>query len=196
MVSLRKAGAYSKRYARPYTRVSRKRTKNFIKSTPTSKLMKFNMGNQNLFDEGKFDTVLRLVSLEKIQVRDNALEAARQGITRHIDKQLTNQFYFEVRVHPHHILRENKMLTGAGADRMQTGMTKSFGKTIGRAAMIKAGEEIFMIAVSGEKNAKFVRSIMEKIKAKLPGKTKIYVEKIATNQLKILSVEPSSEDTN
>ncbi|MEK6890933.1 MAG: 50S ribosomal protein L16 [Nanoarchaeota archaeon] len=184
MVSLRKAGAYSKRYARPYTRVSRKRTKNFIKSTPASKLVKFNMGNIKMFNEGKFDTIVKLISLERVQVRDNALEAARQGITRHIDKQLQNQFYFEVRVHPHHILRENKMLTGAGADRMQTGMTKSFGKTMGRAAMVKAGEEIFTIATSGDKNIKTIRNVMEKVKAKLPCKTKIYVEKISPLQQK------------
>ena len=46
MVALRKAGSYSKRYARPYTRVSKKRTQNFIKSTPQSKVVKFNIGNK------------------------------------------------------------------------------------------------------------------------------------------------------
>jgi len=178
MASLRKAAAYSKRYARPYTRVSRKRTKNFIKSTPASKLVKFNMGNRHMYEDGKFEIILRLISLEKVQIRDNALEAARQGITRHIDKQLQNQFYFEICVHPHHILRENKMLTGAGADRMQTGMTKSFGKAVGRSAMVKAGETVFMIATSGEKNSKLIRSVMEKVKSKLPCRTKIYVEKM------------------
>lgn len=178
MATLRKAGAYSKRYTRPYTRTSRKRTKNFIKSTPAAKVVKYNMGNQAMFNDTKFDTIIRLVSLQKTQVRDNALEAARQGVTRNLDKSIPNQYYFEVRVHPHHILRENKMLTGAGADRMQTGMTKSFGKTVGRAALVSVGQEVFMLATSGEKNLKLIRATLDRVRPKLPCTTKVLVEKV------------------
>ena len=177
MATLRKAGAYSKRYARPYTRVSKQRTKNFIKAAPTQKISKYNMGNRQFYDQNKFDTIIRLVSQIKVQIRDNALEAARQTISRELDIAIQNQYYFEVKVHPHHIIRENKMLTGAGADRMQTGMTKSFGKTIGRAAMVDPNQTINLIATTGEKQIKAIRVVLEKIKAKLPCKTKIVVEK-------------------
>ncbi|MEM4625748.1 MAG: hypothetical protein QXJ28_03230, partial [Candidatus Pacearchaeota archaeon] len=64
MASLRKAGAYSKKYARPYTRVSKKRTKNFIKAAPQPKINKFNMGLKKMFEEKKFDTVIRVLNAE------------------------------------------------------------------------------------------------------------------------------------
>lgn len=178
MASLRKAGAYSKRYARPYTRVSRKRTKNFIKSTPQSKLVKFNMGDTKGHRDGKYDTLIKIITKETIQIRDNALEASRQSVQRRLDKNIQGQYYFEIRVFPHHILRENKMLTGAGSDRMQTGMQKSFGKTVGRAAMLKEGQEIISVETTGEKNIKFVKSVLKAIKAKLPCKTEVKVEKL------------------
>ncbi len=173
MVTLRKAGSYSKRYARPYTRVSKKRTQNFIKSTPQSKVVKFNMGNVKGYSENKFNTIISLSSEERIQIRDNALEATRQAVARELDKNIPGQYYFEVRVYPHHIQRENKMLTGAGADRMQTGMTQSFGKSVGRAALVKKGQEIFLIATSGDKQIRFSRATLNSVKAKLPCKVKI-----------------------
>jgi len=181
MATLRKAGAYSKLYARPYTRVSKKRTKNFIKATPSNKISKFNMGLKKNFDENKYDFVIRIVSTHNVQIRDNALESARQTILRHLDEKMPGLYYFEVRVYPHHIIRENKMLTGAGADRMQTGMTQSFGKTTGRAALVKPGQEIYLIATSGDKQVKIVRDIIDIAKSKLPCKTKVIVEKIKRN---------------
>ncbi len=39
------------------------------------------------------------------------------------------------------------MITGAGADRMQTGMQLSFGKASGKAALLKPGSKIFFLAV-------------------------------------------------
>ena len=175
MVAIRKAGAYSKRYARPYTRVSKKKSKSFIKTIPQKKIVKFSMGNQKADNEGKFNTEISLVSLEKVQMRDNAIEACRQAITRELDKQILGQFYFEVKVHPHHILRENKMLTGAGSDRMQTGMQKSFGKTIGRAAMVNAGSQIFRVKTSGDKQIRLVKQVLTSVKAKLPCRSRIIV---------------------
>lgn len=178
MVTIRKAGSYSKMYARPYTRVSKKRTKNFIKAAPSNKVSKFNMGIKKTFDENKYNAVIRVLSMHNVQIRDNALEAARQTISRHLEEKIPGLYYFEVRVYPHHILRENKMLTGAGADRMQTGMTQSFGKTTGRAALVKPGQEIYLIATSGDKQIRIVREVIDIAKAKLPCKTKVVVETI------------------
>ena len=178
MAALRKAGAYSKKYARPYTRKSKKRTKSYIKTIPHINIAKFSMGKQQDYQIGKFDTIIKAISAEKIQIRDNALEAARQTITRGLDKYIKDQYYFEVKVYPHHILRENKMLTGAGSDRMQTGMQRSFGKAIGRAALVKENQPIMIIATSGEKQINFVREVLNIAKSKLPCRVKITVEKI------------------
>ncbi|HRZ85267.1 MAG TPA: 50S ribosomal protein L16 [Candidatus Paceibacterota bacterium] len=178
MASLRKAGAYSKRYARPYTRKSKRKSKNFIKAVPVQKINKFNMGKMKLYEERKFDTVIKVATTEKVQIRDNALEAARQYISRNLENKIPGQYYFEVRVYPHHILRENKMLTGAGADRMQTGMSASFGKAMGRAALLKQNQEIYLISTSGDKQIKIIKDIINSVKSKLPCKTKITQEKI------------------
>ena len=40
-------------------------------------------------------------------------------------------FHIRVRPHPYHVLRINKMLSCAGADRLQTGMRGAFGKSYG-----------------------------------------------------------------
>ncbi len=173
MVALRKAGSYSKRYARPYTRVSKKKSKSFIKTVPQKKIVKFSMGNQKADNEGKFNTEVSLISLEKIQMRDNAIEACRQAIIRELDKKILGQFYFEVKVHPHHLQRENKMLTGAGSDRMQTGMQKSFGKIIGRAAIVNPGQQIFRLKTSGDKQIRLIKEVLNSVKSKIPCKSRI-----------------------
>lgn len=167
-MALRKAGAYSKKYARPYTRRSAKKSKSYIKTIPPQKVVKLRMGDIKAFDEGKFKIILTVISTEKIQIRDNAIEAARQYIHKELETSLLGQYYFGLRVFPHHILRENRMLTGAGADRMQTGMAHSFGTTVGRAAFVKKGGEIYVIGINTEKAAQFARSALNKVKSKLP----------------------------
>ncbi len=68
------------------------------------------------------------------------------------------------------------MLTGAGADRMQTGMQLAFGKASGKAAIVKPGSRIFLVAVANQKAANFTRKVLNQIKSKLPCKTKIVYE--------------------
>ena len=179
MATLRKAGAYSKKYTRPNTRISKKKSKAFIKTVPQLKVVKFNIGKKEKYDSGEFDTELSIISLEKIQIRDNAIESARQFLNRKLEKAMPGNFYLEIRVFPHHILRENKMITGAGADRMQSGMKHSFGRVAGRAAILTPGKDIFLIATNGDKNMRIVKANLTSIKSKLPCKTQILVKKTA-----------------
>jgi large subunit ribosomal protein L10e len=176
MASLRKAIAYSKKRVVPYTRVSKKKSKSFIKTVPYQKIVKFTMGNEQLLNNGKLTHQLTVVSTEKVQLRHNALEACRQFINKKLDKELSGQYLFRVIPFPHHIQRENKMLTGAGADRMQTGMQLSFGKVAGKAAILKANSGIFFVAVANPRAEKFAREVLKKVKSKLPCKTKILTE--------------------
>lgn len=173
MASLRKARAYSKRKVTPYTRTSKRRQKSFIKAVPPQKIVKFEMGKPELFSKGKLPEIIEVVSTEKVQIRHNALEACRQYINKKIDKEFNGQYFFKVIPYPHHIQRENKMLTGAGADRMQTGMQLSFGKTVGKAAIVKEGTVIFKIAVPNPKAASFTRRVIKQVNSKLPGKIRI-----------------------
>jgi len=176
-MALRKAAAYSKFKKRLYTRRSTVKNKNYIKAIPATKVTKFIMGDIHKFNENKFPYVISLVSCEAVFIRDNAIEAARQFVHRQLEKNFKENFYFALNFYPHHVLRENKMLTGAGADRMQTGMTLSFGVPVGIAACVKAGGRMFTIAVENENAARTARGILEKVKAKMPGHKKIIVEK-------------------
>ena len=176
-MALRKASSYSKWPARPYTRKSAVKSKAYIKTIPPNKLVKLHMGDIHGFESGKLNYVIHMISQEQVQMRDNAIESARQYINKLLDEQLPGQFYFAVKIYPHHILRENKMLTGAGADRMQTGMQLSFGATVGRAAMVKKGSELFLVATLSEKGSRMARDILQKIKSKLPCTTSFVFEK-------------------
>jgi len=177
-MALRKALAYSKRHFTPYTRKSSVKSKNYIKAVPQMKISKFKMGDIKGYEQKKYNIIIKLCSGETLLIRDNALEAARQYVNKELESNSSGQFYFELRVYPHHILRENKTLTGAGADRMSTGMQRSFGVTIGRAAIVKKDQEIFLVAVNSEKAKKIAIKALEKVKAKLPCHSRIFVEKI------------------
>lgn len=176
-MALRKASAYSKKYTRPYTRKSSVKSKSYIKTIPASKVVKFQMGDQKGFEEDKLPFVLNMQTTTKVQIRDNALEAARQYIHKQLEEKMLGGYYFNVKVHPHHILRNHKMLTGAGADRMSSGMTLSFGSTEGRAALVPENHPIFVIAVATEKHVAIVRQILNIVAPKLPCKTRTILEK-------------------
>jgi len=181
MATLRKSSAYSKTIERPYTRKSKKKSKSFIKAVPAQGIVKFNMGNQKIFDKNNFPFVLNMVTTENIQIRSNALEACRQYINKKLEQAYPGQYYYKIPSYPHHIQRENKMLTAAGADRMSTGMQLSFGRAIARAAMLKKGDTVFLVATSTKKADIFARNTLKTIKAKLPCRTSIIGEELKGN---------------
>ena len=129
------------------------------------------MGDIKGFDKGEYPIQLHVLSKQKCQIRDNSIEAVRQYLNRFIQIKIGKEFYLEVKPFPHHILRENKMLTGAGADRMQTGMSRAFGKTMGRAALIKAGQTLFIIGVKNKKGESEARKLIKSVRARLTCKT-------------------------
>lgn len=52
-----------------------------------------------------------------------------------------------VRKHPYHVVRINKMLSCAGADRLQTGMRGAFGKPQGLVARVDIGDMLISVRV-------------------------------------------------
>ena len=177
-MALRKASAYSKKHVVPYTRISKRKNKSYIKAVPAQKIVKFAMGDQPGFAQEKLPYHLTLVTEEKVQIRHNALEACRQFLNRKLEIAFPGQFYFRVMIFPHHIQREHRMLTGAGADRMSTGMQLSFGKAMGKAAILRKGEGIFFLALNSPKAVTFARHLFKQIKSKLPCKTKAVYEEM------------------
>lgn len=173
MAGLRDASAY-RRLKRPYTRKSKVKAKSYIKSTPSNKIARYIGGNKTK----KFQLRLDLVSLDSMNLRHNAIESGRKTATNYLVKTLSREnFRIQIRTHPHHVLRENPLATGAGADRFQEGMTRAFGKPIGLAARIKKGKIMVSLFVD-EKHVNEAKKALKKTSYKYPMKTTIKVSKI------------------
>ncbi len=163
MARLRKAVAYRK-LERPYTRKSRKREKSYVRGAPNSKIVMFDMGNRS----AKFPYRVKLISKNNVQIRHNALESARIAVNKQLSNKIgENNYYFKIKPFPHHILRENPLAAGAGADRFQTGMSHAFGKPIGLAARVKKGQELMYIDVN-EKSIDFAKQAIKQAVYKFP----------------------------
>ena len=178
-MAIRKASSYSKMGARPYTRHSRRKNQAYIKTVPNNKIVKYNVGNHKDYFDDKHTYTVTLISTQNTQVRDTALEAGRMLLTKVLDNEAPGQYFLMVKVHPHHLLRENKSAAAvAGADRISTGMTQSFGVVIGRAARVSNGQEIFFVSCANEKAARAAKNALVAAKPKLPCATKILFKKL------------------
>jgi large subunit ribosomal protein L10e len=168
MARLRKAVAYRK-LERPYTRYSKYKKQRFVRARPVCRVVRFDMGNA----KREFDTSLHLISKADLQIRDNAIESARQTSNRALEKVLGKiGYHLKVRLYPHHVLRENPLAAGAGADRMSTGMAHSFGKVIGIAARVKKGQTLFSLRIN-KKDLDLGRKALTKASRKMPCKCAI-----------------------
>jgi len=163
---------------RPYTRKSKVKSKAYIKTVPPASIVKFVMGNSQKWFKNEFPFRMDILSEVDCQIRDVAIEACRQQILREVTEQIGNDFYFNVAIAPHHILREHKQAAVAQADRMSQGMALSFGKTASRAAQVHMGKAIFILGLPSEDAVAKVRAIYSKTKQKLPIVTRIEVVKI------------------
>lgn len=172
-MTLRKGKCYWQ-LTRPYTRKSKFKKYSYISTIPESNIVKFTFGNP----KKEFQYSINLISKVDHNIRHNALESARQVINRDLELGVgVNMFFMRVNVYPHHILRENKMLTGAHADRLQTGMAHSFGKPMGRAARVKKGTKVVTVNVD-ENGLKIAQDAYKKILSRLPGTYDIQIKKL------------------
>ena len=143
MAKLIRAVAW-RRIERPFTRKSKFRKKSFVRAVPQNKIVKFDMGNLSK----DFQYLLTLKSKTDVQLRHNALESARKTSNKVLETKLGKLGYrMKIRTYPHHVLRNNPLAAGAGADRMSTGMKASFGKSIGLAAQVKKNQVVMDVYV-------------------------------------------------
>src|SRR5207247_8595478 len=89
-----------------------------LRAAPVSRSSQFDIGDPRT----KFPVKIHLVAAEACQIRHIALEAARISANRYIAKKAGNAYHLKLRLYPHNVLRENKIATGAGADRISEGM--------------------------------------------------------------------------
>ena len=149
---------------RPYTRTSKYKEKSYIRMTPVPKVGQFETGSP----QKKFPYTLNLISKSDLQIRDNALESAKQTSNKLLEKTIgIASYHLKVKTYPYHVLRENPIASGAGADRFSTGMQKSFGKPMGIAAQVKRGQTIFQISVE-KKDLELAKNALARASRKLP----------------------------
>jgi large subunit ribosomal protein L10e len=130
--------------AKMYRNISKKAytRREYMGGVPGSKIVQFEMGNLSQ----EFPTEVDLIVEEACQIRHSALEAARITVNRRLMKEVgRSNFHFKVRIFPHHVLRENKQATGAGADRVSEGMRLAFGKAVGTAARVDANQKVLTV---------------------------------------------------
>merc|ERR1712235_42976 len=112
----------------------------------------------------EFPLCVHLVSDEYEQLSAEALEAGRICCNKYMVKHTAkDQFHIKIRVHPFHVLRINKMLSCAGADRLQTGMRGAFGKPQG--------------LVARDHHEAHAYEALRRAKFKFPGRQKIFTSK-------------------
>ncbi|MCX6818800.1 MAG: 50S ribosomal protein L16 [Candidatus Aenigmarchaeota archaeon] len=168
------------RPGRCYTKVHRPNTrqathvprKGYVKGVPKPKITVFEQGKK-----GEYDKKIFLLSQHDIQIRHNALESARVVAVQCLEKKIgkSGNYFFRVRVYPHHVIRENAMATGAGADRFQQGMRHSFGKPIGTAAQVRSGQKLLEVRVNNA-FVNIAKLALKKARYKLPTTCKIIIE--------------------
>jgi len=151
----------------PYTR------KEYVRGSPPPKITKFTMGDT----KAAFPCQALLIAGEEAQIRHNALEAARVASNRLLMNKLGNAYVLRVVPYPHNILRENKMIFGAHADRLQDGMKRAFGKPVGAAARVKPGQPIIAVGVN-ENSIEVAKEALKLGQNKLPIPCRIVIEKV------------------
>ncbi len=167
---------------RPYTR------KEYAHGFPPPKIVKFTMGDT----KGDFQVEGQLLATERAQIRHCALEAARVATNRILMDKLINDYLMVVHPYPHVILRENKMIFGAHADRLQQGMRRSFGAAVGTAAKVEVNQPIMTVKVKAGQEA-LARESLKRGSAKLPIACKVVISKIQASPATPEKAEPEPE---
>ena len=161
----------------------------YIHGSPNPKVSKFNMGDLSTH----FPRRVHLVSREAVQIRHNALESGRVAANKVLfDKYGETGYRLQLCVYPHIILRENKMIATAGADRLQEGMRRAFGKPTGRAARVRDGQSIFIVYVPVD-GVEVGKKACETASTKMPMRTRIMVEEAPVEEQVVSPVEPIEE---
>jgi len=144
----------------------------YMGGVPATRITQFEHGVK-----GDYPVRMTLHAGEQCQIRHIALEAARISANRFLAKKIGQTgYHLKIRVYPHNVLRENKIATGAGADRISDGMRHAFGKAVGTAARVKADQEIMSLETT---QAHFVTAklALKRAAVKIPSPCYIEIER-------------------
>ncbi|MGY5142524.1 MAG: 50S ribosomal protein L16 [Nitrosopumilus sp.] len=145
--------------------------KKYIKGKPNIKIAKFQGGKR-----GVYQYCVQLCMNEKIQLRHMAIESTRLAANKTLEHTTGESgYYSRLRIYPHNLLRENKQIATAGADRISEGMRRSWGKAVSLAARVKQGQVIMELYVNGDAHMQAAKKSLKGACVKLPGTPTIKV---------------------
>ncbi|MGQ0534916.1 MAG: 50S ribosomal protein L16 [Methanobacteriota archaeon] len=145
----------------------------YMGGVPAPRITQFDIGDKN----AKFPVTVHLIAEEPCQVRHTALESARVAANRILLKHCgALGYHMKVRVYPHHVLRENKQASGAGADRVSDGMRRAFGRAVGTAARVGPGTVLITLSSTPDKFP-YLKDACRRANMKLPTPTHMEIVK-------------------
>ncbi|MCV0372135.1 MAG: 50S ribosomal protein L16 [Nitrosarchaeum sp.] len=145
--------------------------KEYIKGKPQIKIAKFQGGKR-----GNYQYCVQLLINEKIQIRHMAIESTRLAANKTLE-QTTGEtgYYSRLRIYPHNLLRENKQIATAGADRVSEGMRRAWGKAVSLGARVRQGQCIMELYVNGDAHLEAAKKALRSACVKMPGTATIKV---------------------
>ncbi|CBY22692.1 unnamed protein product [Oikopleura dioica] len=148
----------------------------FCRGVPDPKIRIYDLGSKKA-SVLLFPRHIVMVSDELEQLSSEAMEAARICANKYLVKTIgKDSFHLRMRIHPFHVVRINKMLSCAGADRLQTGMRGAYGKPQGLVARVRIGQPLMSIRIKDHHEAP-AREALRRAKFKFPGRQKIFLSK-------------------
>ena len=146
----------------------------YCRGVPDPKLRIYDLGRKKAHVDD-FPLCVHMVSLEREQISSEALEAARVCANKYLTKVAgKDSFHMRMRVHPWHVIRINKMLSCAGADRLQTGMRGAFGKPCGNVARVDINQILVSVRTKDVNKAHVIEAL-RRAGYKFPGRQKVVV---------------------
>jgi large subunit ribosomal protein L10e len=146
----------------------------YNRGVPDPKIRSYDIGHK----KGGHDELpicINLVSKELEQISSESLEAARVASNKILLAKCKREgYHLRIRVHPWHVLRINKMLSCAGADRLQTGMRGAYGKPIGKVARVKIDQVLISVRTK-EEFVEIAKDALRRSSMKFPGRQKVMV---------------------
>jgi len=159
------ASMYREIRGQAYTR------KEYMGGVPGIRIAQFDIGDLTT----DFPQQVHLLVKEMCQIRHTAMEAARINANRYLQSKVGTAYHLKLRLYPHNVLRENKIATGAGADRISQGMRRAFGLPVSTAARVKPGTKLITI-YTFPANVAHAKEALRKAGMKLPTPVKIVVD--------------------
>ena len=136
----------------------------YIHRLPQPAINRFTLGDTT----SDYAYELSLIAAKDVEVRSRSLEAARVAANRVLTKRLGDRsFLLKVVPYPHEVVREHKFMGFAGADRLSQGMKLAFGRPVGRAARVSAGQAVLTVCVD-KADAAAAKVALARASKKLP----------------------------